>query len=80
MSVLYHVCKCKCAHGGQKREMYPLELELQVCMSHSRWVLGTKLQTSVRVASARQAAQAVVAHAFHLSTWKAEAIPLCVCL
>lgn len=28
----YHVCAC--AHGGQKRVWDPLELELQMIMSH----------------------------------------------
>ena len=36
--------------GGQKRPSDPLELELQVAVSHLVWVLGTKLGSSVRAA------------------------------
>ena len=36
------------ACGGQKRTSDPLELELQVAVSHLTWVLGTKLRSSRR--------------------------------
>ena len=34
------------AHGGQRRVLNPLKLELQVVVSHLTQVLGTKLQFS----------------------------------
>lgn len=38
--------------GGQKRMLDPLELESKAVVSHSKWVLGTKLWSSERAASA----------------------------
>jgi hypothetical protein len=44
------VCRTRVysALGGHKRESDPLELELQAVASHSKWVLGTKLESSAR--------------------------------
>lgn len=46
---------CNRAHDastlrGLKRKSVPLELELQVLMSHTVWVLGTKLGSSGKTA------------------------------
>lgn len=46
--VSVHTC---CAHGIQKRVLDTLELASQVVMSHSTWVLRTKLGSFVRRAS-----------------------------
>jgi hypothetical protein len=35
-------------HGGQKRVLNPLKLELQVAISHLIWVLGTDLRSFMR--------------------------------
>lgn len=32
--------------GGQKRPLDPLELELQIAVSHLTWMLGTELRSS----------------------------------
>lgn len=37
------ICVCGCVHRIQKRGLNPLELQLQVVMNHSAWMLGTKL-------------------------------------
>lgn len=37
-------------HGGQKRALDPLELELLVVMIGPVWVLGTELRSSVKAA------------------------------
>jgi hypothetical protein len=39
------------AHGGQKRVLGHLELELQVVLSHLMWITGTK-QTQVHCEAA----------------------------
>ena len=36
--------------GDQKRELDLLELELQVVVSHPRWVVGSKLRSSAEAA------------------------------
>lgn len=38
-------------HRGQKRALDPLKLELHTVVSHTVWVLETKLWSSVRAAS-----------------------------
>lgn len=38
------------AQGGQKRELEPLELGLQVIVSHLMWVLATQLGSFARTA------------------------------
>lgn len=35
------------AHGGQKRVLHPLELELKTVVSHLRWGLGTEPWSAV---------------------------------
>lgn len=45
----YATCRGTC--GGQKRLLGPLELQLQVGMSNSTWMLGTRPESSARVAS-----------------------------
>lgn len=37
---------CTGAHTGQKRASEPIQLELQVVVRLSKWVLGTELQYS----------------------------------
>lgn len=37
---------CTGAHTGQKRVSDPIQLELQVVVRLSKWVLGTELQYS----------------------------------
>lgn len=39
---------CVGAHRGQKKVVYPLQLELQVAVSHPKWVLGLELGSSAR--------------------------------
>ena len=39
-------------HRSQKKISEPLELELQVVVSHPVWVLGTKLGSSARATNA----------------------------
>jgi hypothetical protein len=34
--------------GGQKRALHPQELELPAAVSHPKWVLGTKLESSAK--------------------------------
>jgi hypothetical protein len=38
----------RCAYGGQKRSLNPLELELHKTMSCPTWVLGINLRSSIR--------------------------------
>lgn len=51
-----YISLCGYAHGhavvhrGQKRVLAPLKLELQDTGSYQMWVLGTKLQPSMRAA------------------------------
>lgn len=40
------VIMCVCAQRSQKRVLDPLELHLQVVVSHTMWVLGTELGSS----------------------------------
>lgn len=40
---------CECSHGGQRRASGPLELKLQVVVSHLMGVLGTELHSYARV-------------------------------
>lgn len=42
------ICVCGCVHRIQKRGLNPLELQLQVVMNYSAWMLGTKLWFSRR--------------------------------
>lgn len=42
---------CVGAHGSQKRVHDPLELQLQVGLSHWIWLLRTKFESSTRAAS-----------------------------
>lgn len=52
MCVCVIVCyMCVDAKGGPKKVLDPLELDLQVVMSHLKWVLGTKLRSFERDAS-----------------------------
>lgn len=44
---------CVCAYRRQKMVLDPLELELQVVVSHPESVLGTELRSSGRTASSR---------------------------
>lgn len=37
-------------YGGQKKVSDPLELELQVSLSHPQWVVGTELWSSEKAA------------------------------
>lgn len=46
-----YICECS-AHGEQKRTFDPVELELQVVVSHPMWVLGTRLGSSSRAVCA----------------------------
>jgi hypothetical protein len=39
-------------HGDQKRELDPVELELEVVVTHPMWMLGIKLRSSGRATSA----------------------------
>lgn len=47
--VSVYMCVCKC-HRGPERTSDPLELELQVTVSHLMWVLGTKSLSPGRAA------------------------------
>lgn len=42
-------CVCGCL-GGQKRALNPLELRLEVTVSHPMWVPGMEPQSSERAA------------------------------
>lgn len=42
---------CKDAQRGAKRGLDPLDLELQVIVNHSTWILGTDLKSSARAAN-----------------------------
>ena len=44
------LCICS-AHGVQKRASQPLEMELEMVMSHPIWALGTEPRSSARSAS-----------------------------
>lgn len=46
-----HVHMSAVFHGGLKKALDPLELELQVVISQSPWVLGTDLWYSERTAN-----------------------------
>lgn len=47
---MHHVHAGICS--GRKRELDPLVLELELAISHLKWVLGTKARLSVEAASA----------------------------
>lgn len=54
MNILINMClwRCACegnAHSGQKRVIYPLELELQAIISYPRWELGKDHGAPMRV-------------------------------
>lgn len=38
---------CVSTHVGQKTALDPLELEIQVVVSHLTWILGTKMEFSI---------------------------------
>lgn len=50
MSVVYECARN--AHGGQKRALGPLELELQEVVSHPTWMMEIKLSSFVRAVHA----------------------------